>query len=85
MITIVIYHQRILLKTAKFNNITELWLAGDHYKWRAMRAHGIDERFITGDAAIKGKICSMGKNSALYTWKSIISLDTFRVKKILWH
>lgn len=27
----------------KFNNVTELWLAGDHYKWRAMRAHGIPE------------------------------------------
>jgi len=33
-----------------FENITKVWLAGDHYKWRAMRANGIDERYITGDA-----------------------------------
>ncbi len=34
----------------RFRTITELWLGGDHYKWRAMRANGIDERYITGDA-----------------------------------
>lgn len=34
----------------QFENLTQIWLAGDHYKWRAMRANGIDERFITGDA-----------------------------------
>ena len=34
----------------KFENLTQIWLYGDHYKWRAMRANGIDERFITGDA-----------------------------------
>ena len=33
-----------------FANITELWLGGDHYKWRLMRSNGVDERFITGDA-----------------------------------
>lgn len=33
-----------------YNNITEVWLYGDHYKWRAMRANGVDEKFITGDA-----------------------------------
>lgn len=32
-----------------FKSITELWLGGDHYKWRAMRTNGIDERFCTGD------------------------------------
>ncbi|MBQ8575285.1 MAG: glucuronate isomerase [Clostridia bacterium] len=32
-------------------NIAELWLAGDHYKWRAMRSCGIDEKYITGDAS----------------------------------
>jgi len=35
----------------RFSNIAEIWLAGDHYKWRAMRAAGVEERFITGDAA----------------------------------
>jgi len=33
-----------------FENITRAWLAGDHYKWRAMRANGVDERYITGNA-----------------------------------
>jgi glucuronate isomerase len=35
----------------KFDNLSQIWLAGDHYKWRAMRAAGVDERFITGDAS----------------------------------
>lgn len=35
---------------ARFANLTEAWLAGDHYKWRAMRAAGVAERLITGDA-----------------------------------
>lgn len=33
-----------------FQNMTELWLAGDHYKWRAMRTCGVDEKYITGEA-----------------------------------
>ena len=32
----------------KFKSITELWLGGDHYKWRAMRTNGVDERYCTG-------------------------------------
>ena len=35
----------------RFENITRAWLAGDHYKWRAMRANGVDEKYITGDAS----------------------------------
>lgn len=34
-----------------FRNITEAWLGGDHYKWRLMRCHGIEEKYITGDAS----------------------------------
>ena len=34
----------------RFRNMTEVWLAGDHYKWRAMRSNGVAERFCTGDA-----------------------------------
>lgn len=34
-----------------FNNISEVWIHGDHYKWRAMRTFGIDESYITGDAS----------------------------------
>ncbi len=33
----------------QFKNLFELWLEGDHYKWRAMRANGVAEKFITGD------------------------------------
>ena len=35
-----------------FLNLTELWLNGDHYKWRIMRAYGVDEKFITGDGGV---------------------------------
>jgi glucuronate isomerase len=34
----------------QFKSMTEIWLAGDHYKWRALRTNGIDEKYITGDA-----------------------------------
>ncbi|WEJ91424.1 MAG: glucuronate isomerase [Klebsiella huaxiensis] len=46
---------RDIYENKSFNHITELWLAGDHYKWRAMRANGIDERYITGDASADEK------------------------------
>jgi glucuronate isomerase len=39
----------------RFDNLTQIWLAGDHYKWRAMRACGVDERFITGGAPDREK------------------------------
>lgn len=34
-----------------FDNLTQIWLYGDHYKWRAMRTHGVNEKFITGDSS----------------------------------
>jgi len=36
---------------SNFKNLTQIWLYGDHYKWRAMRANGIPEKYITGDAS----------------------------------
>ncbi|MBN2216003.1 MAG: glucuronate isomerase [Pirellulales bacterium] len=39
----------------RFENLTKIWLDGDHYKWRAMRTAGVDERYITGDAADREK------------------------------
>jgi glucuronate isomerase len=39
----------------QFSDLAEIWLAGDHYKWRAMRANGIDERFCSGAAAPREK------------------------------
>lgn len=41
---------REIADNINFENLTIIWLNGDHYKWRAMRANGINERFITGDA-----------------------------------
>lgn len=56
---IIDYHCHIdakdIAENKEFKNITELWLGGDHYKWRFMRAAGIDEYYITGDASDKDK------------------------------
>ena len=41
---------REIAENKKFENLTQIWLKGDHYKWRAMRANGIDERLVTGNA-----------------------------------
>lgn len=53
------YHCHInpqeIAQDRKFDNITQVWLGGDHYKWRFMRSCGVDERFITGDAPDKDK------------------------------
>ncbi|WP_291400355.1 glucuronate isomerase [Daejeonella sp.] len=40
-----------IAEDANFENLTQIWLYGDHYKWRAMRANGIDEKYITGNAS----------------------------------
>ncbi|UXP34147.1 glucuronate isomerase [Reichenbachiella agarivorans] len=52
---IIDYHNHLspeaVAKNHKFGNITEAWLYGDHYKWRAMRANGVDENLITGSAS----------------------------------
>src|SRR5258708_18610951 len=39
-----------IAENRQFNNLSELWLEGDHYKWRAMRANGVPEHYCTGDA-----------------------------------
>ena len=56
---IIDYHNHLppeqVAEDHNFENITQAWLYGDHYKWRAMRALGMDERFITGDASDKEK------------------------------
>src|SRR5689334_19697698 len=41
---------RDIAENRRFKNLFEIWLEGDHYKWRAMRANGVAEPFITGDA-----------------------------------
>lgn len=57
-----------------YKNITEVWLYGDHYKWRAMRANGIEEKYVTGDASDYDKFLSWAKTvpmligNPLYHW-----------------
>jgi len=46
---------REIFENKQFENITEVWLGGDHYKWRLMRANGIAEYYITGDAPAREK------------------------------
>ena len=46
---------REIYEDRKFENITQVWLGGDHYKWRQMRSNGVDERYITGDATDREK------------------------------
>ena len=61
----------------KFENISKIWLAGDHYKWRAMRTFGINERYITGDASDEEKFTSWAKTlphtlrNPLYHWSHL--------------
>ncbi|MDR3108172.1 MAG: glucuronate isomerase [Planctomycetaceae bacterium] len=56
---IIDYHSHLqpseIADNKHFRNITEVWLSGDHYKWRAMRAAGVDERFITSNASDREK------------------------------
>ena len=40
-----------IAENKQFQNLTQVWLNGDHYKWRAMRTSGVDERFVTGNAS----------------------------------
>jgi glucuronate isomerase len=48
------YHNHLppkdIAENRRFKDLFEIWLEGDHYKWRAMRANGVDERYCTGDA-----------------------------------
>ena len=53
------YHCHIdpkdIFEDRRFENITQVWLGGDHYKWRLMRSNGVEERYITGDAPDREK------------------------------
>jgi glucuronate isomerase len=57
-----------------FENLTQIWINGDHYKWRAMRTFGIDEKYITGDAPDTEKFSQWAKTvpytlrNPLYHW-----------------
>ena len=61
----------------RYENITQVWLGGDHYKWRLMRCAGVDEKYITGDASDYEKFCKwaevVGKaiGNPLYHWSHL--------------
>lgn len=63
-----------IASNAEFENIGELWLAGDHYKWRAMRLCGVDEEYITGSASFHDKFIKYAEilpqlvGNPLYYW-----------------
>ena len=73
----------------KFNNITELWLGGDHYKWRLMRASGVEEKYITGEASDKeiffawAKAISLAIGNPLYEWSHIELKNYFGFEGVL--
>src|SRR5690349_7180938 len=52
---IIDYHNHLIpseiVGDINFDNLTQVWLYGDHYKWRAMRTNGVNERYCTGDAS----------------------------------
>ena len=57
--TIIDYHCHIdpkeIFEDRRFDNIAQVWLGGDHYKWRLMRSNGVEEKYITGDASNREK------------------------------
>ncbi len=73
----------------QFSSITELWLGGDHYKWRAMRANGTDERYITGDADPWEKFQKWAETlpyplrNPLYHWTHLELKTAFGIDKVL--
>ncbi len=72
-----------------FENITKAWLAGDHYKWRAMRTNGVDEKYISGDAPDNEKFekwaqtvpCTL--RNPLYHWTHLELKRYFGINELL--
>jgi glucuronate isomerase len=73
----------------KFENLTKIWLDGDHYKWRAMRANGVDEEFCTGQAPDFAKFEKWAATvphtlrNPLYHWTHMELRRPFGIKKLL--
>lgn len=75
------YHCHInpaeIANNRKFDNITQVWLGGDHYKWRQMRSNGIEERYITGNASDRVKFQKWAETlekaigNPLYHWSHL--------------
>ena len=92
-IPIIDYHNHLppmeIATNKQFSNITEVWLKGDHYKWRAMRANGIDEKYITGDASDKEKFLKWAETvpftmrNPLYHWTHLELRRYFGIDTLL--
>ncbi len=73
----------------QFKNITEAWLAGDHYKWRAMRANGVSENFCTGNASDFEKFMQWAETvpytlrNPLYHWTHLELQRFFNIPDLL--
>ncbi|MGJ9383542.1 glucuronate isomerase [Salipaludibacillus sp. CF4.18] len=90
---IIDYHNHLndveILEDKNYSNLSEIWLAGDHYKWRAMRANGIDEAYITGGKNDYEKFLAWAKTvpntfgNPLYHWTHLELLRYFDIDKVL--
>lgn len=78
-----------IFENKRFKNITEAWLYGDHYKWRAMRSNGIDEKYITGNASDYEKFMAWAKTmpmtlgNPLYHWTHLELQRYFGIYEVL--
>ena len=78
-----------IFEDRRFENITQVWLGGDHYKWRLMRSAGMDERFITGDATDREKFqrwaetISLAIGNPLYHWSHLELKNCFGYDGVL--
>ncbi len=70
--------EKQILENKTFNDVFEIWLAGDHYKWRLMRNYGIDEEFITGKSTSNKekfvtycKVLGTAFGNPLYHWSQV--------------
>ena len=72
-----------------FDNITQVWLGGDHYKWRLMRSAGVEERYITGDASDREKFqkwaetLGLAIGNPLYHWSHLELRNYFGYQGVL--
>ncbi len=80
---------KLVAEDHRFRSITELWLGGDHYKWRAMRTNGVDERYITGDTSDWEKFEKWAETvpytlrNPLYHWTHLELRTAFGITKLL--
>jgi len=78
-----------IAENRNFLNLTQIWLNGDHYKWRAMRANGIDEELITGSASDIDKFCAWAATvpktigNPLYHWTHLELRRYFGISELL--